>query len=87
MAGLPLRLTTRQWATIDATMDNLASNAAGNGKDDQPARSIREAGWKQVPWVGATKQWPADDEILTITLIRDQWDLAVQQLAWDHEIR
>jgi hypothetical protein len=26
--GLPLRLTARQWATVDATMDNLASNAA-----------------------------------------------------------
>jgi hypothetical protein len=67
-------------------MDNLASNAAGSGEDDQPARRIREAGWKQVPWMGATKQWPADDEILTITLVRDQWDLAVQQLALDHEI-
>jgi hypothetical protein len=67
-------------------MDNLASNAAICGEDDRPARRIREAGWRQVPWVGARKEWPPDDVILTITLSREQWDVAVGQLTVDHEV-
>jgi hypothetical protein len=86
MAAISLRLTARQWATVDATMDNLASNARSSGEDDQPALRIREAGRAQVPWVSAAKEWPADDEVLTITLRRDQWGLAVRQLQQDHGV-
>lgn len=84
MTDIPLRLTARQWATIDGTMDNLGSNARSCGEDDRPALRIREAGWEQVPWVGAAKEWPADDEVLTITLRRDQWDLTLQELQQAH---
>lgn len=56
------------------------------GEDDRPARTIPEAGWQQVPWVGAQKEWPPDDAVLTITLSAKQWDLAVEQLAVDHEV-
>jgi hypothetical protein len=84
--SLSLRLTARQWATADAAMDNLASDAAQSGEDDRPALMIREAGWQQVPWVGARKEWPADEEVLTITLSREQWHLVVGRLAQDHEI-
>jgi hypothetical protein len=83
MTIVALRLTARQWATIDGTMDNLASNSRANGLDGQPALEIREAGWRQVPWVGPDKKWPPFEEIITITLRRDQWDLAVRQLATD----
>jgi hypothetical protein len=74
-----LRLTARQWATVDATMDNAASNA-GTAGQDRPAQAIRQAGWDQVPWVGPAKEWPADGEILTIRLRRDQWKYVLSRL-------
>lgn len=76
MVELSLRLTARQWATIDATMDNVASHARDTFGDDGPARAIRQAGWDQVPWVGPTKEWPEDTHVLTIRLTREQWAFA-----------
>jgi hypothetical protein len=55
-------------------MDNLARNARSCGEDDRPALKIGQAGWEQVPWVRAAKEWPADDEVLTITLRRERRD-------------
>ena len=77
MAELSLRLTARQWATIDANMDNVASQARDTFGDDGPARAIRQAGWDQVPWVGPAKDWPEDKHVLTIRLTHEQWEFAL----------
>jgi hypothetical protein len=74
---LSLRLTARQWATIDADMDNAAAQARDTFGDDAPARAIRQAGWDQVPWVGPTKEWPADTQVITIRLTREQWEFVL----------
>jgi hypothetical protein len=49
----------------------------------RPAGAQDPGGRQQVPWVGARKEWPADDEIITITLTREQWELALGQLVQD----
>ena len=76
-----MQLTARQWATIDATMDNAAHSARDSFEDAEPAHAIREARWQQVPWVGQNRRWPPMEQVLTISLRRDQWQLALQQLA------
>ena len=86
MTAIALQLTVRQWATIDATMDNAAHNARDSFEDPEPAHGVREAGWQQVPWVGQDRQWPPMDQVLTISLRRDQWELALDVLAADDPI-
>ena len=86
MTAIPLQLTARQWATIDAAMDNAAHNDRDSFEDPEPAQVIREAGWQQVPWVGQDRQWPTMDQVLTISLRRDQWQLALDVLAADDPI-
>lgn len=77
---IPVRMPARAWATIDAGADNAAAIAAQGG--DEPvlalARSIREAGWAQVPWVDG--EWPPDDQVITIGLTRAQWRFAAADL-------
>jgi hypothetical protein len=77
MDVISMRLTARQWATVDATMDNAAQAAIDRYEDDALPVSIREAGWAQVPWVGDDRSWPPDEQIITIALSREQWDLVV----------
>ena len=86
MTAIPLQMTARQWATIDAAMDNAAHNARDSFEDPEPAHGVREAGWQQVPWVGQDRQWPPMDQVLTISLRRDQWELALDVLAADDPI-
>ena len=86
MTAIPLQMTARQWATIDAAMDNAAHNARDSFEDPGPAHGVREAGWQQVPWVGQDRQWPPMDQVLTISLRRDQWELALDVLAADDPI-
>jgi len=81
MHSVPVTLTARQWATIDATMDNAVHAAIDDYLDHAPAMEIREAGWAQVPWVGAEKQWPPDGQLISIELSDDQWDLVFAELA------
>lgn len=73
MVELSLRLTARQWATVDANLDNMAAHARNNFEDDGPALAIRQAGWDQVPWVGPDKDWPEDRQVITIRLTQEQW--------------
>ena len=61
MIDIALQLTARQWATIDATMDNVAQDAQDSYEDPEPAGAIREAGRQQVPWVGRDRRWPPMD--------------------------
>jgi hypothetical protein len=77
---LSLSLTARQWATIDATLDNSEQNAIDSGDDPARASVIRHAGWDQVPWVGPEKAWPPDDSVVVISLRRTQWDHALAEV-------
>ena len=86
MTAIALQLTVRQWATIDATMDNAAHNARDSFEDPEPADSIRETGRQQVPWVGPDRQWPAMEQVLTMSFRRDQWQFALEQLTADDPI-
>ena len=81
MTAISLQLTARQWATIDAVMDNVSHNARDSFEDPEPAHAIREAGWQQVPWVGPDRQWPPMEQVITIVLRRYQWQLALDELA------
>jgi hypothetical protein len=75
-----LHLTARQWATVDAAMDNAARAAIDEYDDAGPAVNIREAGWAQIPRVGEASNWPPMNQLITIALRRDQWDLVVTAL-------
>jgi hypothetical protein len=77
---MKMKLTARQWATIDAIMDNAAQSAIDLGADNERQMAIRQAGWDQVPWVGENKQWPPDDQVITIDLTTDQWLIALSEL-------
>jgi hypothetical protein len=84
---VPIQLTARQWATVDAIMDNAAKSAVDvYSSDPEPARALRQAGWDQVPWVGERREWPPMDQVLTIRLRRDQWEFALAALAHDDPI-
>jgi hypothetical protein len=83
MRPVVLTLTARQWATIDATMDNAVHAAIDDFADHSQAMAIREAGWEQVPWVGEAKQWPPDEQMIGIALRREQWDLVLAELDGD----
>jgi hypothetical protein len=84
--AVSLTLTSRQWATVDATMDNAGQTARDVGKDPEPAARIRQAGWEQVPWVGRAREWPPADQLIVITLGRAQWDMIVAQLIADDPV-
>lgn len=86
MADPLVQLTARQWATIDACMDNAVKNAIDAASDPEPAQAIRQAGWDQAPWVGQGRQWPPMEQVLTIRLRRDQWQLALDALALDDPV-
>jgi hypothetical protein len=86
VTAISLQLTARQWATIDAVMDNMSHNARDSFEDPEPAHAIREAGWQQVPWVGIDRQWPPMEQVITISLRRDQWQLALDGIAADEPI-
>jgi hypothetical protein len=68
------------------TMDNAAQAAIDRYEDDALAVSVREAGWTQVPWIGEGRSWPPDEQIITIALSREQWDLVVTALATDDAV-
>jgi hypothetical protein len=86
MDVISMRMTARQWATVDATMDNAAQAAIDEYEDDALPVSVREAGWAQVPWIGDDRSWPPDERIITIVLSREQWDLVVTALAADDAV-
>jgi hypothetical protein len=86
MTGLSLRLTARQWATSTLRWTTPRTAPVTAARTTGPAQRIREAGWEQVPWVGGAKEWPPGKKILTITLRRDQWDLALRHLVQDHSV-
>ena len=67
------------WAGIDADMDNATCMAAEDSQDERVdgARTVREAGWRQVPTFGG--RWPHVDEVITIGLSRHQWLFVLAQ--------
>ncbi|WP_433556027.1 hypothetical protein ACQPWY_27160 [Pseudonocardia xinjiangensis] len=44
------------------------------------ARTIRQAGWDQVPWVGPGREWPPMTQVITISLTPDEWQFAMSWL-------
>ena len=86
MTSISLTLTARQWATVDACMDNLVSIAVVKGEDVSLPRSIRQAGWDQIPWVGESRLWPPMAQLVTIDLSLEQWQLAVSRLRHDEPV-
>lgn len=83
MEAIALRITSRQWATIDATMDNASQSARDQDEDDAAFVAIRQSGWDQVPWVDANRDWPPDTQPITISLTRTQWELAIATVEAD----
>jgi hypothetical protein len=86
-AVVAVDLPARSWAVIDATMDDVAHNAllAYDPEAERRgtiARSIREAGRDQVPWVGPDRTWPPMTRMITISLTADQWRFA---MSWVEE--
>lgn len=87
-AVYPVRMETRQWLFIDATMDNEVSVEA---EDCDPravvdlGNSIRQAGWDQIPgWPhdeADFQTWPAPGQTSTVVLSAAQWDLVISGLV------
>jgi hypothetical protein len=79
--SIGVELTARQWATIDADMDNAVSDAidAGDDRSAELGTAIRKAGWDQVPWVEG--DWPLMEQVITITLSAAQWQFVTGQLV------
>ncbi|MFC5183603.1 hypothetical protein [Actinomadura harenae] len=82
-----VRMETRQWLVIDATLDNEVSVEARSGDSRNVVdlgSSIRQAGWNQIPgWpneVEGFEHWPAPGQTSTMTLNRAQWDIVVLTL-------
>jgi len=78
--SISVRLTARQWATIDAGMDNAVSNAI-DFLDDRSVEiggSVRQAGWDQVPWIEG--EWPPMEQVITIALSASQWRFVITDL-------
>lgn len=76
-----LRLTARQWATIDATIDNVVAVAVVDPDDEDTVargRAIRQVGWDQVPWVDG--ELPPMKQEIAIRLTRAQWTRTLTQL-------
>lgn len=79
--SISLELTARQWATIDARMDNVVSNAIDFDDEQavQVGTAIRRAGWDQVPWIEG--EWPPMEQVITITLSLPQWRFVATELT------
>ncbi|MDO3684015.1 hypothetical protein [Micromonospora sp. C28ISP2-4] len=84
----PVELTTRQWQIIDGTVDSEVSVEAENGDPRgvvELGQQIRIAGWDQVahwtPGVPGSGNWPPDGQVVSVTLLRDQWALVCSSLT------
>ena len=84
---IAILLPARLWSVVDGAMDNAASNAAQSGDEAAHgvARSIRQAGWEQVPWAD-NNDWPPMDQEIAIRLTLEQWAFALAQLRRDAPI-
>jgi hypothetical protein len=77
-------LPAKVWSGMDGGVDNAVDLAAvdGNERVVSVGSAIREAGWRQVPWVDG--EWPPLEQRITITLTRAQWafirELSVKDL-------
>lgn len=74
-----LRLTRRQWATIDGVLDNAANVAIALDEDPATPMAIREAGWAQAPDQPAGQ--PPAEEPIDISLEADQWTYVTTALT------
>ncbi|MFI6515448.1 hypothetical protein ACIBF1_07815 [Spirillospora sp. NPDC050679] len=82
-----VRMETRQWLVIDATIDNEVSVEARNGDPRNVVdlgSSVRHAGWDQNPgWPRDAKgfeSWPTPGQKTTMTLDGAQWELVLSAL-------
>lgn len=74
-------MLARLWSVVDGSMDNAVSNAIDSGGEEACglARTIRQAGWDQVPWA-ENNDWPPMDQEITISLTLKQWQFALADL-------
>jgi hypothetical protein len=82
-----VQMETRQWLSIDSTMDNEVSTEAQDGDPHDIVdlgMSIRQAGWDQIPgWpqhVEGFRNWPPPGQLTTMILTGAQWGLVVSTL-------
>lgn len=81
-----VQLPTRHWLTIDGTMDNEVHSRVEDGDRGgvELGRSIRQAGWGQIPgWprdAAGFATWPAPGQTSTVVLNAAQWGLVVAGL-------
>jgi len=75
-------LTVDDWQTVDAVLDNLGAVERVGGDEAVAAQAdrLREVGWAANhvhPHRGAGfGGWPAEDDVLPISLSRDDWAFA-----------
>lgn len=72
-------MPARVWSGIDAGMDNASQTAFEEGAEDLGFElvEIRETGGRQIP--GAGPDWPADDQVVSITLSQREWALVLDE--------
>ena len=79
-----ISLRAELWSLMDCSVDGSAQEAAEDGEPYEPWHRIREAGWSQVPWVGAERAWPPMQQVITIGLTEEQWKLVLSSVEfWD----
>lgn len=74
-----IKMTTRQWQIIDATIDNEIDTAATSGRGAELGNSVRQAGWNQI--VGTTGVWPPENQVIFITMPGRQWHFVTTALS------
>ncbi|MGQ0845577.1 MAG: hypothetical protein ACT4QF_15755 [Sporichthyaceae bacterium] len=75
-----VHLSVAQWSIVDAALNNAESDS--DLTNDEPsaemARSIRQAGWDQIPQVDG--QLPPLESHVTVVLPRSQWVFALGEV-------
>lgn len=87
--GYQVRMETRQWLFIDATLDSEVNIAVDDGDPRgvvDLGNGIRRAGCEQNPgWphdLQSFETWPAPGQKSTMTLSGTQWSLVISALRY-----
>ena len=89
MAAHLVCVHAREWAVIDAVLDNAINYAVGQGDRFavRQGREVRRAARNQLPLVGGN--WPPMDLVISLTLDDLQWRLVAEaarsSLARSHD--
>lgn len=79
-----IRMQVTDWVGVDITMESTDASATEDQDfADLPrggkARMTRDLGHDQIPWRKGD-QWPPDEEWITVTLTRAQWQFVLREM-------